>query len=268
MARLRRSLPTRDTLRRIDGRRTVYGYAAPLSDEHPAGMALLLVGFALPAAWAGWRGLAPSLTVGAALAMGPTLLAFGTAPRGDNDGLWVLMLFLLPMLGVGAAIVAELAHRIATNRRRSRSEGGATNTSPASPSERLAALIIDVIIIGGLLVMPLTNLSHAKREVLALLIGVVGGVTYLAVPLAWKGATLGQSLVGLVTLGPQGRRLSVPRAFLRSLIVVVELVGVPTFLLALPAIAELLAVSNSGRSLTDRLLGTSVVSSRQRTVGG
>lgn len=125
---------------------TVYGYGAPLPDEHPLGMAILLVGFAIPAAWSGWRRLAPPLTTGASLAVGPTLVAWWTAPRGDNDGLWTLVLWLLPILGGGAAVVAAVAQRIAANRRQAGKRGETAEASIASSSERLAALVIDVAV--------------------------------------------------------------------------------------------------------------------------
>ena len=98
---------------------TVYGYDAPLPDEHPAGILLLLAGFALPAARVGWRRVMPPVTAGAALALGPTLLAWWTAPRGDNDGLWALIFWFLPALGALAAIVAAVAEHIGVARRRS-----------------------------------------------------------------------------------------------------------------------------------------------------
>ena len=85
---------------------TLYGYNAPLPDEHQAGWLFLLAGFAVPALWVGWRRLAPALATGALLALGPTVLAWWTAPRGD-DGLWVLWFLSLPLLGgLAAAITA------------------------------------------------------------------------------------------------------------------------------------------------------------------
>jgi hypothetical protein len=75
---------------------TLYGYDAPLPDEHVGGVLLLLAGFALPAAGVGWRRIVPPLAAGAALALGPTLLAWWTAPRGDNDGLWAFIFWFLP----------------------------------------------------------------------------------------------------------------------------------------------------------------------------
>ncbi len=94
----------------------MYGYDAPLPDEHVAGIVLLLAGFAVPALWVGWRRLAPPLTTGASLAVGPTVLAWWTAPRGDNDGLWALVFWFLPVLGGLAAVLAAVAERVGTAR--------------------------------------------------------------------------------------------------------------------------------------------------------
>ena len=87
----------------------------------------------------------------------------------------------------------------------------------ASPSDRLAALAIDVAIIVAVLVVPLTALSNAKLEVEAVVLGVAMATAYLAVPLAWKGRTLGQSLIGLFVLDYEtGRPVSLVRAAFRS----------------------------------------------------
>ncbi|HEX9683517.1 MAG TPA: RDD family protein [Acidimicrobiales bacterium] len=240
---------------------TVYGYEAPLPDEHAAGILLLLAGFALPALWAGWRRRIPPMTAGAALALGPTSLAWWTAPRGDNDGLWALIFWFLPILGAAAAVVVTVADRVGTARRQSRSRERPQTV--ASPSDRLAALAIDVVVIGGVLVVPLTTLSHAKLEAFAGVLGIVLAMAYMAIPLAWKGRTLGQSLVGLFVVDSRtSRSVSLTRASVRGLIVVLEVAAVPTLILAIPAFVELMALINSGRTLTDRLLGTAVLSAR------
>lgn len=75
---------------------TVYGYEAPLADDQGAGFVMLLAWFLVPALWVGWRRVLPPLTAGAALVIGPTSLAWWTAPRGDNDGLWTLIFWFLP----------------------------------------------------------------------------------------------------------------------------------------------------------------------------
>ena len=102
---------------------TIYGYDAPLPDGHIAGTVLLLAGFVVPALLVGWHRLAPALTTGASLALGPTVLAWWTAPRGDNDGLFPLIdqrfwhiFWYLPVLGSLAAVAAAVAERVGTAR--------------------------------------------------------------------------------------------------------------------------------------------------------
>lgn len=246
---------------RSSGCPTVYGYDAPLPDEHAAGILLLLVAFVAPAAWVGWNRLAPPVTAGAALALGPTALAWWTAPRGDNDGLWGLVFWFLPVLGGLAAVVAAVAERVGAARARHAS--GSLELTSALPSDRLAALAIDVAIVGAVLVVPLTALSHQNLELVAGIVGVGFGTAYLAVPLAWKGRTLGQSLIGLFVLDAvTSRPISAIRALLRSLVVVLEIAVSPTMILAIPALVEWASLAGSGRTLTDRLFGTVALSER------
>jgi len=241
---------------------TVYGYDAPLPDDHLAGTLLLVAGFVVPAAWAGWRRLAPPLTDGAALALGPTVLALWAAPRGDNDGLWALIFWFLPVLGGLAAIVAAVAERVGATRRSGRL--GEAELTTATPTDRLAAVAMDVAIVGGVLVVPLTALSHQRLEVLAGIVGVGFATAYLAVPLAWRGRTLGQSVVGVLLVDARtGRPISVVRAFLRSLVVVLEILAAPTLILAIPTVVEWISLVGSGRTLSDRLFGTVARSDRR-----
>lgn len=241
---------------------TVYGYDAPLPDEHIAGIVLLLAGFVLPALWVGWRRLAPPWTTGASLALGPTVLAWWTAPRGDNDGLWALVFWLLPALGCLAVVAAAVAERV--GRTRAEHDAPERELTIALPSDRLSALAIDLAIVGAALVMPLTALSDANLEVVAAVLGVATATAYLAVPLVWKGRTLGQSKVGLFVLdSTTSQPVSAVRAAFRSLVVVLEVAAVPTGILAVPALAELVVLVGSGRTVTDRVLGTVVLSERR-----
>lgn len=134
--------------------------------------------------------------------------------------------------------------------------------APASPgpSDRIAALAIDVAIVGAALVLPLTAMSQSKQEVAAALVGVAVATIYLAAPVVWRGRTIGQSLLRLAVVDTRTQRpLQLSRALLRSVIIVVEVAAIPTIILAIPAIAELMSVVGTGRSLTDRILRTSVV---------
>ncbi len=247
---------------RIAGCPTVYGYNAPLPDEAPIGMLLLLAGFALPAAWVGWRRSVPPVTAGAALALGPTVLALWTAPRGDNDGLWALILWFLPVLGGLAAVVVAVVGRVRAARPRSPVQH--ESLTVATCSDRLAALAIDVAILGVVLVVPLTALSRAQLELAAWVMAITVATAYLALPLSWKRRTLGQSLVGLfVTDARTNQSVPVARAVIRSVVVVVEIAALPTLIFAVPALIEVIVLGASGRTLTDRLLGTSVLCDRR-----
>lgn len=247
---------------------TVYGYAAPLPDEHAAGIVLILVGFAVPALWVGWRRLASPLATGASLAVGPTVLAWWTAPRGDNDGLWILVFLSLPMLGGLAAVLAAVAGRVAEHvgRENPGHDVAVNELTNARPADRLAALAIDLVLVSAVLVVPLTALAHAKFEVVAAILGIGAATAYLAVPLARKGRTVGQSLVGLsVVDAATGRPVPAARAIVRSTVVVLEVIAVPTTIFAIPALVELFSLARSGRTVTDRLLGTVVLSERRPT---
>lgn len=241
---------------------TVYGYDAPLPDEHIAGILLLLAGFVAPAVWVGWRRLVPPFTTGASLALGPTVLAWWTAPRGDNDGLWALVFWFLPLLGVLAAGVAAVAESVGAARGGQHS--GAHGLAPALPSDRLTALALDVAIAVGVMVVPLTALSHAHLEVVAGGLGVVATTAFLAVPVARNGRTLGQSLVSLNVLDATTHRpIPAGRALLRSLVVVLEVAAFPTLVLAIPAVIDWVSLVGSGRTVTDRVFRTVVLSGRR-----
>jgi len=60
-----------------------------------------------------------------------------------------------------------------------------------------------------------------------------------------------------------GRPISARQAVLRSVVVVLEVAAVPTVVLAVPALVEVASIAGSGRSVTDRLLGTVVLSRRR-----
>ena len=96
--------------------------------------------------------------------------------------------------------------------------------------------------------------------------GVAGATLYLAVPTARWGHSLGQLLLGIRVLDTSTRTPpQLPRAMMRSLVVAVEVIAAPTVIMAVPAIAELVALSSNGTTLTDRLLRTTVVSRPSET---
>ncbi|MGI8983120.1 MAG: RDD family protein [Acidimicrobiales bacterium] len=162
--------------------------------------------------------------------------------------LWVPMA-ALPLGGivwVGGAVVA-----------RYRSSGSEAAAGPARTSDRLAALVIDAVVAGAILVVPVKLLSDAKAEVAAAVVGAAIATVYLGAFVALAGRTPGQGLLGLTVVDhATGDRVPPGRALLRSLVVVAELA---TAVFAPVAVAEVIAVAASGRSLTDRLFRTSVV---------
>jgi uncharacterized RDD family membrane protein YckC len=120
--------------------------------------------------------------------------------------------------------------------------------------------VIDGALVGGTLALPLIGLSHSGREVLAAVAGIGAATAYFGLLVAWRGRTVGHALVGLGVVREDGAgRVGAVRAFLRGLIVVLEVVSAPTMFLAAFAGVELVATASEGRSLTDRVLGTMVV---------
>jgi hypothetical protein len=244
---------------------TVYGTRAPLPDEHSAGLLLLLLAFLVPAAVVGWRRLAPALTAGAALTVGPVALAMWTAPRGDNDGLWALVFWMLPGLGGLATAVSGGARQVrATDEPAPVPAVAVPSSRPPSAAPhgmraRFTAFGIDLVIVGLVLLGPLIFLSDAGYEEVASVVGFVASTAYLAVFVARRGATPGQRRLRLQVLdATTWRRLPLGRAVLRSGLIVVEVVL--TFaLVGLPLVAEIISLTSSGRSIVDHLTRTIVV---------
>ena len=243
---------------------TIFGTSPPrLAENSPLPTLILLGSFLLPAVLVGWRRLAPGFAVGAALSFGPTALALWTTPRGDNDGLWALVFWMLPMLGLFAAVIVACLSAIAAKRRIMAEQGrGPARMARATLGDRLAALAIDVALVVAVLVVPLTRLSHASQELLAFVLGVAASTLYLAIPLALRGQTVGQRLTGVFVCDAEtGQPASWPRSLVRGVIVTMEVLLTPSILFGLPALADFLAAaSSSGRSITDRVLRTTVLS--------
>lgn len=238
----------------------------PETDGSLALTALVLicvVSFPIAAAVFGWRRLAPPLVVGASLVLGPVVTASFTLRDVYNDSLWTLglMLWFLVPIGAGLAVLAAVAESVGAARRRHTAKRPDGTVTAVRPTDRLAALTIDSGVVFGVLVLPLTALSHAEHETIATVVGLLVATSYFAVPLSLRGQSLGQALVGITVLDAgTGDRLSFGRAYARSLIVVLEVGAAATIILALLPAVEFLMLAQSGRSLTDHLLGTRVVS--------
>lgn len=188
----------------------------------------------------------------------PTISAVLVVTTDDAQaGLAVLW---VPFVAIPLATVVWIGQAVAARRNR------APDPAPfslAGTSDRLAALAIDVAILGAALVFPLTAMSHAKYEVAAGLTGVAVATLYLTAFITTRRRTIGQSLLGLAVVDDATlEQLKPARAALRSLILVIEVAAIPSIIFSLPAIAELVSVLASGRSITDRLLETSVVTDR------
>lgn len=94
---------------------TWYGFMPPASVPEGIGYLLLFGGMVAASALLGVRTTTPSITIGASLVAFPALLAWWTAPRGDNDGLWVLVFWVLGLVGAFAAACAETARAVASS---------------------------------------------------------------------------------------------------------------------------------------------------------
>jgi RDD family len=130
----------------------------------------------------------------------------------------------------------------------------------ARPLDRLAALAIDVAIVTGVLVVPLTAMSHADRTTAAATTGVAVAMIYLGAPVALVGRTAGQWILRLrVVDARSGRGIGPVRALLRSAVVVIEVVATLTMYLAFVAVVDLIAAVPQRRTLADRLLRVAVV---------
>lgn len=99
---------------------TIYGFVAPLAEPNPLGFMVLVGGMVWAAALLGVTRKSPSITIGAFLVALPALLAWWTAPRGDNDGLWVLIFWPLAFVGAFSAGCAETARATAVSYRQRR----------------------------------------------------------------------------------------------------------------------------------------------------
>jgi LPXTG-motif cell wall-anchored protein len=93
---------------------TFYGNEAPKTDQDSSGGFVLLGGFLGSAFWFGSRRRLPARTIGALTVAVPLLLALSTTPRGDNDGLWMLVFLYLPFVGGLAALAAALGRSVTT----------------------------------------------------------------------------------------------------------------------------------------------------------
>jgi hypothetical protein len=108
---------------------SIFGSPALLGGDDGAGYLILLAGMLAAAALLGATRSTPSVGIGASVVALPSLLAWSTAPRGDNDGLWVLVFWVLAAVGAFAAGAAETARAVVVevrSRRRSADDDGSS----------------------------------------------------------------------------------------------------------------------------------------------
>ena len=183
--------------------------------------------------------------------------AAGVLVATSDDAQAGLAVLWVPFVAIPLAVVLWVGKRVADRRATPADEEPPRR---AGPSDRVAALVIDVAIVGAVLVVPLSAMSDANQEMAAAVVGIALGTLYMAGLVAARRRTIGQAILRLAvvdarTLAP----CTLARALLRSLISVLELAAAWTIILSPPAIAELVAVIATGRSLTDKLVRTCVV---------
>ncbi len=238
---------------------TVFGTEPAVTDDSPLGYWLLLGGFLLVALVVGWFRWARPHEIGAALALGPMVAAIPTTPRGDNDGLWVLTLVVLPILGMGAAIAAAGA-TAAGDRWRARQGQATLHTQVAQPAERVAALVVDLVLT-GFAVWAAQRLRGGVPDTVVTVLSFGVFVAYVAASVHRRGATLGQQVMGLQVLDADaGTFLAAGRATLRAALLTAELTVCALFPPLL--LTEVVVMVRRHDSLLDRLVGVRVVAQR------
>ena len=116
---------------------SIFGSPAALRSDDGAGYAILFAGMLAAAAVLGATRRTPSVGIGAALVALPSVLAWWTAPRGDNDGLWVFVFWLMAVVGVLAAGSAETSRAVVVAvRSRRRSSGIDNSCGDGSPANQ------------------------------------------------------------------------------------------------------------------------------------
>jgi len=184
----------------------------------------------------------------------------GIAMATSDDAQAGLAVFVVADVGIPLAGIVWTGQVVVPRLRTWRPGGETVTSEPADILRRLQALVVDVLLVAAALVVPLTAMSHAGYEVAATAVGIAVGTAYAGIAVAWKGRTLGQWAVRVVVVdAATGERLGPVRAVARGLVVIVELIGAATLVFSLAALTELVAALLTGRSLTDRLLRSAML---------
>jgi hypothetical protein len=219
-----------------------------------------LVFVALPSFLAALAGRSAAVQVLVLVVLTAVAAWAGVEMATTEDAQAGLAVLLVPFVALPLGVAVAVGSEVAAVRR-----AGHGSARRAAVSERLAALAVDVILTGAVLWVPAVALSGAGHEVAAAVLTVVFATTYVGGSVAVAGRTAGQRLLDLTVVHvATGGRVPPGRAVLRSFVVVVEVVAAPSITFGVPALAELTAVATTGRSLTDRLVGTAVVTARAR----
>jgi hypothetical protein len=195
--------------------------------------------------------------------MSVVAVSAGVTMAASDDAQAGLAVLLVPMVGLPMALAVWVGESVAARRAADRGTPRDRVLVPADLRTRLCAFAIDVVATGLVLYVPVTVLSHAHREVAAAGFGLAAAALLLGLPVARTGHTFGQGILGLCTVdAATGGPVPLARAVGRSLVVAVEMAGVFTFVLALPALFDVVSVSANGRSIGDRLFRTAVLARR------
>ncbi len=225
-------------------------FAAPFS----LGFVALPSYFPLAAASPGWmRRLVLAVMTAVATFAGVSVVTTDDAQAG-------LAVLWVPLVAVALGVVLWVVRVARSSREASASRPGACAAPTfATMSERLAALAIDVMVVGAVVTVPVSGLADAHHEVAAGFVALAAATLYLAVPVAAFGATLGQSVLRLrVGDAVAARRVGLGRSLVRSLIVVLEVGTAVSMFAAAVGLADLIVVSRDDRSFADRLMRTTV----------
>jgi len=187
--------------------------------------------------------------------------AAGGIIGGSDEALRALVLVYPALLACFIAWVLWLRGAVARRRLESqRSNGVDARKRRAALTDRVAALSIDATVLAVGLVTPSTVLSGAGLEVGALALALITATAYFTGPTHRGRGTIGQRALRLAVIDiGTGRPPTLLRSASRSFVIAVEMLLAVTIVLGVLMLAEVMSIATSGRSLTDKLLGTDVI---------
>lgn len=201
------------------------------------------------------------LVAGAGIVVMTAVAIFaGITMAASDDAQAGLAALIVAYVGVPLALFTWIGESVTRRAAVERHHAGGRVLVAAALSARMCAFAIDLLVVGAVLYLPLTVLSHANHEVAAVLVGLAVGTASFALPVVWWGHSFGQGLLGLRTVDAvTGELVPLVRAVGRSFTLCLEALGAVTIVLAIPAAADCVALATTGRSLLDRLFRTAVL---------